>query len=136
MIVNYNKPAYFSNIWSSNTTALQAQAVARWQFVSIPFAILLLGPGTSLSAGNGTVSTTGAIVVNSNSATGGNTQPNGGVSAPQIRFGGSPGYSGNFSGTILTNQAPTADPLLYLQEPSSAAQPKQTGPFNFKGNQM
>jgi hypothetical protein len=58
------------------------------------------------------------------------------VSAPQIRFGGSPGYSGNFSGAILTNQAPTADPLLYLQEPSSAAQPKQTGKFNFKGNQI
>lgn len=142
--IQYNQQRGFSAIWGSSTIPVTARAVARGQWLSLDYAIILLNPtarGSLQASGNATLTVSGgAVIVNSTDPAGGLTNGNGAkVTASQIRFGGSPGYSGNFNPPnylgILSAQPYTVDPFLYIPQPNPGSLPLQSSRgLNVSGN--
>src|SRR5262249_33795193 len=75
---------------------------------------------TTTNSANITV-TNGNIIVDSNDSKGGTISNTGNITANELDFTGTPGYyssgNGQFFGKILSNQAPTPDPLANLPPP-------------------
>jgi Flp pilus assembly protein TadG len=122
-IITYSQKRYFSAIYGSTQITVRARAVARGQWKASNNGILVLNPtasGALTDVGNGTLKVVGASLIVDSSASDGGTATGGGtVSAPEIDFSGSPGYSGSgtWQGTLKSSQPPTPDPLAYLPEP-------------------
>ena len=135
VIIQYNQPRGFSGIFDSGAIPVKARAVARGLWVPFNNGIIVLHP-TAASAlfanGNGSTVVKGAnIIVDSNNSQAATTVGNAYVSDIGKTFyitGSNPGYSGNFTGTVLTGQQPTPDPLAYLPEPDPSTLTVQTVP--------
>jgi carbon monoxide dehydrogenase subunit G len=127
VIVQYNQRRGFSGVFGRGNLPVRGRAVARGIWSSFNSGIIVLNPTDPASLdsnGGATVTVKNAsIIVNSTDAAGGVVTGGGAISAPEIYFGGSPGYSvsggsgGTFDATIYSNQPPTPDPLAYLPEP-------------------
>jgi Putative Flp pilus-assembly TadE/G-like len=139
VIIGYNQQRLFSGIWSSAKLPVSARAVARGLWTPASPGILVLDPtgnnALDVSAsGNVTVTNGGAVIVDSNSASGGATfGDTGSVVATAINLGDNT-YNHSSSGTLYApavgltsginyNQLPTPDPLAALPEPSRPALP-------------
>jgi hypothetical protein len=121
-IISYGQKRYFSSLYGTTTVAVQARAVARGLWKAGNNGILVLNPtdsGALTDVGNGSLTVVGASLIVDSSASDGGTATGGGtISAPEIDFSGTPGYSGGtWHGTINSGQPPTPDPLAYLPEP-------------------
>jgi hypothetical protein len=123
IITQYQQRA-FSAIWDSTAVAVRARAVGRGQWVPSNDGIIVLDPtasGSLTDNGGGAGTTTGKIIVDSNSPTGAIVTGGGSLTAPEFDLSGTPGWStsggGTFTGPILSGQVPTPDPLAFLPEP-------------------
>jgi hypothetical protein len=144
IIIQYNQQRMFSAIFGTGNIPVIARAVARGQLLPIDFAVILLDPtgsGSLQASGNGTLAVSaGAVIVDSTSSTAAVTNGNNAVlTAPQFRFGGSPGFSGNVNppnhSGILSAQPYTVDPFLYIGAPDPASLPLQNSQtLNISGN--
>jgi hypothetical protein len=135
VIIQFNQKRGFSAILGNGDIPVRARAVARGVWATFNDGILVLHPTapSALNAnGNGTTKVIGAnVIVDSNNSQAATTVGNAYVSDPNKTFyitGTSPGYSGNFQGTILTGQQPTPDPLAYLPVPDPSTMPTETVP--------
>lgn len=115
VIVQYNQPRLFSQMFGSDSIPIRARAVAQGTWLPTMKAIVALGSGgTALQAGNGeiVVNGPGGVASNSGAATG----PNGSITA-----GGTIDVSGSASGTFSpaanTGASPQPDPFSYLPAP-------------------
>jgi len=128
VIVQYNQARGFSGVFGQGNLPARGRAVARGRWASFNNGILVLNPtdpNAFNSNGGGTVDVKNAsIIVNSTDAAGGISTGGSTIIAPEIYFGGSPGYSlsggGTMTATIYSNQPPTPDPLAYIPEPDPA----------------
>jgi hypothetical protein len=135
VIIQFNQKRGFSGIFGSGDIPVVGRAVARGQWVPFNDGIIVLHPtaASALNAnGNGTtVVKNGNIIVDSNNFQAATTVGNAFVTDTGKTLyitGTNPGYSGNFTGTILTNQPPTPDPLAYLPAPDPSTMTTQTVP--------
>lgn len=133
VIITQYQQRGFSAIWSSDALPVRARAVARGQWAASNIGILVLDPissGALTDNGSGAASTTGKILVDSNSPTGAVSTGGGSLTAPEFDLSGVPGWStsggGTFIGPILSGQVPTPDPLFYLPEPDPSTLPVQS----------
>jgi hypothetical protein len=133
VIITYNQPRYFSNIFGVGAVPVSARAVARGQWVPQNNGVIVLDPTASgsLSAnGNGdTFVKNSSIIVDSNSSTAATTVGNSYVADPNRPIditGANPGYSGSFQGTVWTGQPAVPDPLAYLPAPDPNSLTTQT----------
>lgn len=120
VIITYNQPRYFSAIWGTRPTPIQARAVARGRWKDSGNGIIILDPTQkdSLDAsGTGSTTVTGgaAVIVDSNNLEAGRGTGGGGTTASKFRITG--GYTGNLVGSIETNTPPVPDPLRDLPVP-------------------
>jgi Flp pilus assembly protein TadG len=143
VIVQYNQARGFSGVFGQGNLPVRGRAVARGRWASFNNGIIVLNPtdpNAFNSNGGGTVSVQNAsVIVNSSDAAGGVSTGGATITAPEIYFGGSPGYStsggGTFTGTIYSNQTPTPDPLAYIPEPDPATMTLQShNPTHISGN--
>jgi len=135
VIIQFNQPRAFSNIWAKGNLVVTARAVARGQASTSSIGILLLNPSAdgalSLSVhasvvvgGNATVmvdsSSSGAASVNSNAS----------LQASEVDITGTPGLStsgnGQVQGTVKSGVSPVADPLASLANPDPTSMPVQS----------
>jgi hypothetical protein len=133
VIITYNQPRYFSNIFGSGSLPVKARAVARGCWVPFNNGVIVLHPtaaGALSANGNGDVRVQNAsIIVDSNSSQAASTVGNAYVADPNKPIditGTGPGYSGTFVGTVYTAQPPVPDPLAYLPAPDPSTMPVQT----------
>jgi len=125
VIIQYNTPRGFSNILGSGDIPVKARAVARGAWVPFADGVIILDPtdpNTLTANGGGAMTVTGAnVIVDSSDYAAGGTVGNSSFIAPNFYFSGTPGYTGTFTGNIVSGAAPTPDPLAYLPEPDPAA---------------
>jgi hypothetical protein len=133
VIITHNQPRYFSNLIGSGAMPVKARSVARGQWVPFKNGVIVLSPTASgaLNAnGNGNVYVKNAsIIVDSNNNTAATTVGNAYVADPTNPIyitGTTPGFSGNFQGTLWTGQPPVPDPLAYLPAPDPTSLTVQT----------
>jgi hypothetical protein len=133
VIITYNQPRYFSNIFGAGAMPVKARAVARGIWAPFNNGVIVLHPTSpsSLSAnGNGDVKVLNAsIIVDSNNSQAATTVGNAFVadpSKPVCITGKNPGYSGDFKATMYTGQPATPDPLAYLVPPDPTTMTSQT----------
>jgi hypothetical protein len=133
VIITFYQQRAFSAIWASSAVTVNARAVARGQWIPSNNGIIVLDPTSSGSLtdnGGGAGSTTGKVIVNSNSPTGAVVTGGGSLTSPEFDLSGTPGWStsggGTISGPILSGQQPTPDPLAYLPEPDPSTMPIQS----------
>jgi Flp pilus assembly protein TadG len=129
VVIQYNQTRNFSSIYGSDRIQVRARAVAEGGWKAGTAGILLLDPTASGSlnvVGGGTMNVVGApLIVDSNAADAITATGGGHISVSsnqEIDVSGSPGTSGSgtVTGTVMTNQVPTPDPLAYLPEPSTS----------------
>jgi hypothetical protein len=135
VIIQFNQKRGFSGIFGSGDIPVRARAVARGLWTPFNDGILVLHPTapSALNAnGNGTTTVRNAnIIVDSNNSLAATTVGNAFVSDPSQVIaitGTNPGYSGNFTGNIVTGQQPTPDPLAYLPTPDPSTMTVRTVP--------
>jgi hypothetical protein len=133
VIVQYNQPRAFSNIFGSGDIPVKARAVARGMWNQLQDGILVLDPtssGSLTAGGNGAMTLIGAssgpttrVIVDSTSGSAAIANGNGALTAPEFDITGVPGTStsglGSFVGPIYSGVSPTPDPLAYLPEPNA-----------------
>ncbi len=140
VIIQFNQPRYFSNIWSSASMPVQARAVARGMWASSKMGILVLDlhASESLKAnGGGTVQVANAdLIVNSDDPGAVGSDGTGSIikvtNATADLTGGLKANT-TIQGTIAYNQPPTPDPLAYLPaptKPSTVLTASTTNPNN------
>jgi hypothetical protein len=131
VIIQYNQPRGFSNIFGNGDIPVKARAVARGYWSQLRDGILVLDPtgsGSLSAGGNGAMTLIGAatgpttrVLVDSNSSMAVVVNGGGALTAPEYDITGVPGTSvvGNTTivGTIDSGTPPTPDPLAYLPEP-------------------
>jgi len=128
VIISYEQPAYFSNVWGTTTTQVSARAVARGTWQQASAGIHVLGnSGTTVSTqGSPSVQTDGQMVTNS---TDNNARDNGGGNFQATQFFFSDGgadddsyrnvNTGSTDSSIINHSVPaTPDPLAVLPTPS------------------
>jgi hypothetical protein len=127
VIITQHQQRAFSAVWSNAAVTVKARAVARGQWVPTNNGIIVLDPSSSgalTDNGGGAGAATGRIIVNSSSPSGAIVTGGGSLTAPTFVLSGTPGWStsggGTFSGTILSGQVPTPDPLAFLPEPDTS----------------
>jgi hypothetical protein len=129
VIITMQEQRFFSNVLGSGTIQLAGRAVARGTMAGKNNGIIILDPKssnalTTTNTANITV-TNGNIIVDSSDAKGATISNSGNISAVEMDFTGNPGYfssgTGQFIGKILSNQAPTPDPLANLPPPPQMA---------------
>ena len=130
VIITYQQPRGFSNIFGTGAIPVKARAVALGAWVPANVGILMLDPTSSGSLtdnGGGTVNVSGVpVIVDSNSPTAMVTVGGGNITAPTFDVTGIPGYSGSgFNGTMNSGATPTPDPLRYIPEPDPTGAPVQ-----------
>jgi len=132
VIIQYNQPRGFSNIFGDGPLPVKARAVARGSWSELRGGILVLDPtsqGSLNAGGNGAMTLIGAptgpttsIIVDSNNAAAAVANGTGTLTAPEFDITGVPGTStsggGSFKGIINSGVPPTPDPLAYLPEPN------------------
>jgi hypothetical protein len=135
VIIQYNQPRGFSGVFGSGNIPVRARAVGRGVWAPFNDGIIVLHPTAAdalYANGNGsTVVRNANIIVDSNNSQAAATVGNAFVSdAGKTIYitGANPGYSGNFTGNVLTGQPPTPDPLAYLPEPDPSTLTVQTVP--------
>jgi hypothetical protein len=135
VIIQFNQQRGFSGIFGSATIPVRARAVARGLWTPFNDGIIILhptAPSALFANGNGTVSVKSSnIIVDSNNSLAATTVGNAFVSDPTQMIaitGTNPGYSGNFTGNLVTGQQPTPDPLAYLPAPDPSTMPAETVP--------
>jgi hypothetical protein len=143
-IITYTQPQYFSAILGNTNQQVQARAVAGGRLKSLTAGIIVLDPtgsGALSAGGNPTIDiTSGAIIVDSNSASGATLVGNSTLTAPTVDLSGTPGYSisGNSNlgpgTTVLSGQPPVPDPLAYLQPPPTGPL-RSSSTLNISGKQ-
>lgn len=124
VIVTYNHPRGFSNLFSTGTVPVKARAVAVGMPIAADVGILVLDPDNkdafSVSAQIRVDDT--PIIVNSTHIEG-SIVNSGLAQAPEFDLTG--GYAeiggGEFVGDIYQNRPPTEDPFKYLPEPDPSA---------------
>lgn len=138
VIVQFNQQRGFGQIFGSGDIPVVARAVTRGISVPVHKTIIVLDPTSSGAfnmAGNGSLTLlamSGEIAVNSTSATGCTLSGGASITASQMDFGGTPGYSlsgsSKFSpGIVLASgQPPTFDPFRYVPLPNASALPLQS----------
>jgi hypothetical protein len=126
VVVEYRQPRGFSRVFSSDTIPVRARAVARgmWEPIRDGVIVLDLAQRGALNAhGNGKMTVTAPISVNSNHAEAALVTGQGTLSATQFLVTGGTGTSGgggSFSGPIQTGVPPVADPLRHLPPPDAS----------------
>jgi hypothetical protein len=137
VIVVYNQPRYFSNIFGTGTLTVQARAVARGKYSAASPGILILDPKssnalTTTNTGSVVVTGGGAIDVDSADPAGATISNAGNIQAATINLSGVPGYkytnTGVFVGTLNSGVPPTPDPLANLPEPAQPPYPPAPTP--------
>jgi Flp pilus assembly protein TadG len=134
VVVRLNQSRYFSRVGGSDPLPVTARSVARGRWSAFNNGILVLDPhlsGSLNAGGGGSVSVVGAnIIVDSDSPTAAIANGGGTLSAPEFDITGVPGTStpggGSFSGTVLSGQTPTPDPLAYLPVPDTSTMTVQS----------
>ena len=124
VIITLQQTRYFSKLFGSGNLTVTARAVARGTKIPRGNGLIVMRPSETTLSNTGAanlVVSNGNIVVNSNEDKGAKISSSGNIQAPEIDFGGKPGYSspgtGNFIGTLLNNQPPAPDPLANLSPP-------------------
>jgi hypothetical protein len=126
VIVQYNQPRGFSNLFGSGPVPVKARAVARGAWVVPKGGVLALdptAPGAFTDSGQGTLTINGGTLIDDSNNTGttGAMTVNGGgtVTASGYNVTGTATTSNNstITGTITTSVPPTPDPYWYLQPP-------------------
>jgi Flp pilus assembly protein TadG len=127
VIVQQFQQRAFSAIWDSTPVTVKSRAVARGMWVPLNNGIIVLDPtssGSLSSNGGSSVTTNARIIVDSNSPSATVITGGGALTAPEFDITGTPGWStsggGTITGTILSGQVPTPDPLAYLPEPDKS----------------
>jgi hypothetical protein len=126
VIIQYNQPRGFSNIFGDGDIPVKARAVARGAWTTIRNGILVLDPtlkGSLSTGGGGSINLTGgaSVLVDSNNPQAAIANGTGSMSAPIFDITGTPGTAtpggGSFTGTVYSGVPPTPDPLAYLPLP-------------------
>jgi hypothetical protein len=139
VIVQFNEPRTFSNVFGSGAVPVSARAVARGLMDFDATVVLLdLSAANALSvSGNAAVQVAGGIVVNSNSGSAVNA--GGSVTASAYYFVPGAGVSGtlggsNGAGPVIDRGPPLPDPLRHLAIPNPTQLPVQSNaPLNAGG---
>lgn len=130
VIITYNQPRSFSNIWGSGDLPVKARAVGRGAWTAYNAGIIVLaysGKKTLNIMGNGAFAASNApVIVDSNDPSAAYDGGNGTTKAPEYDItGGDAGKTTQFENTsgvydasiIHTGVHPTPDPLAYLPVP-------------------
>jgi hypothetical protein len=143
VLIEYFQQRNFSAIFGSDKVTVRARSVAMGQWVPFRNGILVLNPSLPSALnnnGSGLMKVVNAdVIVNSNAADGAAATGGGVLEAPTFYLTGDPGYttsgSGTFRGNLVNKQAPTPDPLAYLDPPDWTTMTVQSSnPTNYSGN--
>jgi hypothetical protein len=128
VIVQYNQPRGFSNIFGSAPIPVKARAVARGAWVPPKGGIIALNPtasGAITASGQGNLTVNNGIVIDDSNSNAALTVNGGGTMTAQA-FNITGSYTGNIgspgiSTTPKTGVPPTLDPFAYLPAPTPPA---------------
>jgi hypothetical protein len=133
VIIQYNQPRAFSNIFGDGDIPVKARAVARAKWVPSNIGVLVLdssGKSALNMSASGSVNLTGlpaSVIVNSSDPSGAILSGSGSITASEFDFHGNPGWlttgTGTFTGTIKTSVAPVIDPLRGVTPPDPNTMP-------------
>src|SRR5262249_21245650 len=131
VLVQYNEPRYFSNVFGTGSIPVQARAVARGAWVVPLGGILALdptAPGAITASGQGNVTVSGGTVIDdsNNGSTNGAMTVSGGGTLTANAFNITGTYKGSIgspgiSTAPATGVPPTPDPYYYLPTPTPPA---------------
>jgi hypothetical protein len=133
VIIQYNQPRAFSNIFGDGAIPVKARAVARAKWVPSNIGVLVLdnsGKNALNMSASGSVNLSGlpaSVIVNSSDPSGAVLSGAGSITAHEFDFHGNPGWlttgTGTFSGTVNTSVAPVIDPMRNLTPPDPNTMP-------------
>jgi hypothetical protein len=133
VIVQFNQPRWFSNVFGSGPMPVQARAVALGAPIAGNVGILVLDPtgkGALSTSGGGTTTVAGTpVVVDSNNSSAAIGTGGGTLAAPTFDITGGATTSGTgatFSGTMNLGTRPMADPLAWLPTPDPKTMTQQS----------
>jgi hypothetical protein len=132
VIVEYNQTRNFSKVVGSSSVTVRARAVAQGRWAAPHVGVLVLDPtasGAATATGGSSVGVAGVpFIVDSNSSSAMVTTGSASFTASEFDITGVPGISGSgtFTGTVLSGQMPTPDPLAYLPEPDPSTMTVQS----------
>ncbi|MSQ95453.1 MAG: hypothetical protein EXR98_12970 [Gemmataceae bacterium] len=120
VIITFKQPRYFSTIWGSTATPVEARAVAKGFWGGTGKGVIVLDPVakqalSSTGGAAGIVTGGAAVVVDSNNIDAASASGGGTFTADNFLITG--GYTGVFNGVMTTGVLPTPDPLAYLPVP-------------------
>jgi hypothetical protein len=119
----------FSALFTGGPLQVQARAVARGRPQKIGMILLQsAGPNSLSLGGNGSVTVSGGVMVNSADAQAVGVSGNASLTADYYDLAAASRPSGNITGTVITGVSPAADPFAPLVQPNPSQYPVQTLP--------